>query len=177
MTFSTNLNLHSSQTFVFCSSCTAGQMVVFRSLRLKIAQSSASRKAASKAEEGESERRGNKESRNEREERRSEIIRFIREQVAARDHTHQHTRSPTGLCKHPASVVMVISVSSSCTLIADALFTACVFLCVFVRTRVQRGRFCWSEDADPSPRKYRTLCVCVCSLQSLYKPNTHMLRL
>lgn len=103
--------------------------------------------------------------------RRSEIIGFIREQVAARDHTHQHTRSPTGSCKHPASVVMVISVSSSCTLIADALFTACVFLPLYVcedQSAAARGHFCWSEDPDPSPRKHRTLCVCVCAVYRVY---------
>lgn len=174
MTFSTNLNLHSSQTFVrfLCSSCTAGQMVVFRSLRLKIAQSSASRKAASKAEEeGESERRGNKESRNEREERRSEIIRFIREQVAARDHTHQRTRSPTGLCKHPASVVMVISVSSSCTLIADALFTACVPLCV-CEDQSAAGTFLLVRGCRPQSSQIQD-SVCVCAVYRVYINQTH----
>lgn len=100
--------------------------------------------------------------------RRSEIIRFIREQVAARDHTHQHTRSPTGLCKHPASVVMVISVSSSCTLIADALFTACVFLPLCVcedQSAAVRGHFCWIQ----TPVLTNTgLCVCVCAVYRVY---------
>lgn len=102
--------------------------------------------------------------------RRSEIIGFIREQVAARDHTHQHTRSPTGLCKHPASVVMVISMSSSCTLIADALFTACVFLPLYVCEDQSAG------DVSAGPRIQTPVlantgfcvCVCVCAVYRVY---------
>ncbi len=50
-----------------------------------------------------------------------------------RTHTHTHTLGASVLYKHPANVVMVISVSSSCTLITRyTVYSVCVCVCVCV---------------------------------------------